>query len=121
MLFVKDVQQLRDFYARVANMKIKIDEASYAVLAIPHFELVIHAMAGASTKKSKTKSPVKIREDAYVKICLPVKNIAKARAEAETLGGLIQPARREWEARGFRACDGHDPEGNVFQLRESAE
>jgi hypothetical protein len=26
----------------------------------------------------------------------------------------IQPLR------GFRACDGHDPEGNVIQLREIA-
>jgi hypothetical protein len=25
---------------------------------------------------------------------------------------------KEFEARGFRACDGYDPEGNVVQLRE---
>lgn len=27
---------------------------------------------------------------------------------------------KEWEARGFRACDGRDPEGNVLQVREAA-
>ena len=37
------------------------------------------------------------------------------------LGGEVWPVDREWEAasRGFRACDGRDPEGNVFQVRES--
>ena len=38
---------------------------------------------------------------------------------AERLGGRVKPVHDEWEARGFRACDGHDPEGNVIQVRES--
>ena len=31
------------------------------------------------------------------------------------------PTTAEWQAseRGFRACDGHDPEGNVIQVREA--
>jgi predicted enzyme related to lactoylglutathione lyase len=41
-------------------------------------------------------------------------------AVAAAHGGAVQPAAREWEARGFRACDGHDPEGNIFQVRERA-
>ena len=39
-------------------------------------------------------------------------------ALAPTLGGAIKPPEAEWEARGFRAVDGHDPEGNVVQFRE---
>lgn len=32
------------------------------------------------------------------------------------------PATAEWQAseRGFRACDGRDPEGNVLQVLEAA-
>jgi hypothetical protein len=35
-------------------------------------------------------------------------------------GGELNPPDKEFAARGFRACDGHDPEGNVLQLREIA-
>jgi predicted enzyme related to lactoylglutathione lyase len=62
-----------------------------------------------------------VRHDSYLKVCLPVASLAEARARAEALGGRLYPAQQEWQARGFRACDGHDPEGNVFQLRESAD
>lgn len=55
------------------------------------------------------------------RLCLPVESIATARTTAARLGGTIRPAGSEWEARGFRACDGHDPEGNVLQVRENAE
>ena len=49
-----------------------------------------------------------------------VPSIAEARVRAAGLGGEVWPVDREWEAtsRGFRACDGRDPEGNVFQVRE---
>ncbi len=60
------------------------------------------------------------REDTPLKLCLPVPSIAPGRALASSLGGQLNPPAKEWAARGFRACDGTDPEGNVFQLRESA-
>jgi len=49
-----------------------------------------------------------------------VASLAEARAEAPSLGGALYPSDREWEGKGFRACDGYDPEGNILQLRESA-
>ena len=42
------------------------------------------------------------------------------RGQALALGGQLFAPKREWEARGFRACDGIDPEGNVIQLRQPA-
>ncbi len=57
------------------------------------------------------------REDSYMKICLRVNDLKQARQQAALLGGMLDPPGREWEARSFRACDGHDPEGNVIQLR----
>ena len=47
-------------------------------------------------------------------------SLAEARARAPALGGRLAPAGKEWAARGFRACDGVDPEGNVVQFREPA-
>jgi hypothetical protein len=31
----------------------------------------------------------------------------------------MNAADREWEFEGAKVCDGHDPEGNVFQLRQA--
>jgi hypothetical protein len=30
----------------------------------------------------------------------------------------LNPPDAEWLFEGSRVCDGHDPEGNVFQLRQ---
>ena len=59
-----------------------------------------------------------MREDAPIKLFFPVPSLADARARASALGGRVLPVDREWEARGFRACDALDPEGHVLQLRE---
>jgi hypothetical protein len=41
--------------------------------------------------------------------------------DPEVLKAAEHSSPRVWfEARGFRACDGHDPEGNVVQFREVA-
>jgi hypothetical protein len=31
----------------------------------------------------------------------------------------MNAVEREWEFEGAKVCDGHDPEGNVFQLRQA--
>ena len=54
------------------------------------------------------------------KLVFPVKSIAAARDKALTVGGALDPKAKAFEARGFRACDACDPEGNVVQLRENA-
>lgn len=116
VLFVADVERLSEFYRRVAAMTVVHAAKDHAVLEIVGFQLVIHILHGGAGAGSE---PVTVREDSYIKLCFPVNRINEARSIASSLGGFIKPARHEWEARGFRACDGHDPEGNVFQVRES--
>ncbi|HVZ19622.1 MAG TPA: hypothetical protein VG871_01095, partial [Vicinamibacterales bacterium] len=65
-------------------------------------------------------TPPRVRDQNPVKVCLPVGSIRTARAKAASLGGRLGPKSKEWSARGFRACDGNDPEGNVFQVREDS-
>jgi len=119
VIFVYNVARLRDFYQKVISMAIVVDECDYAILALPHFELVIHGIPSERPTDANAKEFVEVREDGYCKICLPVKHIENARTIARELGGTIKEPDHEWTARGFRACDGHDPEGNVFQVRES--
>ena len=120
VVFVADVQRVSTFYRELASMQVLVQDDSHCVLAIDGFQVTVHALRGEPAVKTTTQGQVPLRQDSYVKLCLPVPSIALARTVAERCGGAIKSPDSEWEARGFRACDGHDPEGNVIQVRESA-
>lgn len=117
VVFVADVRRVSTFYREVASMDVLIEEDGYTVMEVEGLQLVIHALRGEPAVNPAT---IQVRKDSYVKLCLPVASIAAARSLAASHGGAIKSSEHEWEARGFRACDGHDPEGNVIQVRESA-
>ena len=114
VVFVADVERVAGFYRAVFRMRDLEGGAGYAVLERDGFQLTIHGLRGEPPAGDAT------REETYVKLCFPVDSIAGVRREAATLGGQVWAVEREWESdsRGFRACDGRDPEGNVFQVRE---
>jgi predicted enzyme related to lactoylglutathione lyase len=114
VVFAADVARVAAFYRTVFRMRHLEGDATYVVLERDGFQLTVHGLRGESTASGAT------REDTYVKLCFPVDSIDYVRREATALGGEVWPAEREWESetRGFRACDGRDPEGNVFQARE---
>lgn len=119
VVFVADVERVRDFYCGVAAMTARHQDGDHAVLDLDGFELVVHRLSGEPAVQPNALGLVPVREESYLKLCLPVASIASARRAAGALGGAIKAAEFEWHGRGFRACDGHDPEGNVFQVRES--
>ncbi len=120
VVFAKSVARLAAFYMNVADMVELEGDKDHVVLEAEGFQLVIHGIPKAVAGAIDITSPPRVREDTPIKLCLPVADIAVARAKAAELGGKIGPKAKEWEARGFRACDGYDPEGNVFQVRESS-
>jgi predicted enzyme related to lactoylglutathione lyase len=115
VIFVANVENLTTFYRELAAMKMIGGDGQHSVLEVAGLQVVIHALRG-----EPRDGPIKVRTDTHIKVCLPVESIAGARARAAALGGRIKPPSAEWEAREFRACDGHDPEGNVLQVRQSA-
>ncbi len=119
VLFVNDVERVANFYAEVIGMQIRYQEDSHTILQNVGFELIIHAMYGDSSesKSVSSVSPLVVRDEAYSKLCLPVTNIGKARDLAYQFGGFIKAIEHEWSDHGIVACDGHDPEGNVIQVR----
>lgn len=119
VLFVNDVIRVSAFYRDLAGMRVEFADEDHVVLALDGFELVVHRLFGEPEAANNDEGRVVIRDDSYSKLCLPVNDIAAARGTAEKLGGAIKPHGFEWSARGFRACDGHDPEGNVIQVRQA--
>lgn len=120
VVFVANVPRMTQFYQTLASMVLLHEDDLHAVLELEGFQLVIHSLKGAPDAAAAPVGHPHVREDTYIKVCLPVESIAAARTTAAKLGGAIRPPADEWEARGFRACDGHDPEGNVLQVRQTA-
>lgn len=117
VLFVDDVARITAFYQAVARMTVLQADADHTVLEIAGWQLTVHAMP---THARTPGAVYPLREDSFIKLCFPVDRIEQARATAAALGGEVWPPTKEWDAleRGFRACDGRDPEGNVFQVRQ---
>lgn len=117
VIFARDQARLAAFYLALTGLARESGDDTHTVLASATFELVLHAMPGGPEATPPAPPP---REDACIKIVFPVASLAHAREQAATLGGRLSPPDREWLGRGFRACDGIDPEGNVIQCREPA-
>jgi hypothetical protein len=120
VVFAKDVERLAAFYGEVAAMTVVASDKKHVVLDGEVFQVVVHDIPKKIAAKVVITKPPKVRDGFPIKMCVPVLSIATARKTAAKLGGRIGPKSEEWEARGFCACDGYDPEGNVFQVRESA-
>lgn len=108
------------FYEGTLAMTIVHADRDHVVLDARDIDLVLHALPKAIADTIEITDPPAVREETPIKLCFPVSSLAEVRAKAPALGGGVGPKTREWAARGFRACDGHDPEGNVVQFREAA-
>lgn len=120
VVFAKDVEKLARFYAAVAEMTEVHNDKDHVVLDEEGFQLVVHGIPKMIAAAIEISEPPTVRDNTPIKVCLPVSSIEHARSKSAELGGRVGTKGEEWQARGFRACDGWDPEGNVFQVRESA-
>lgn len=114
VIFTSDHKRLAKFYEAVTGLSVRFADEGITVLASDTFELVIHALPG----EPSVSDPPRVREDTYIKPFFPVKSLAEVREKAAALGGQLRPENEEWEARGFRACEAIDPDGNVIQFRQ---
>ncbi|MCU1594478.1 MAG: hypothetical protein JWO12_1870 [Frankiales bacterium] len=116
VIYVKDLASMHAFYERVAKLPTVEVTAEYVEMA----ELLLVAMPSDIADTFEIADPPVRREDAAVKLVFDVPVLAAARVRASQLGGVVDPPDSEWEFGDYKVCDGHDPEGNPFQLREPA-
>ncbi len=114
VLYVKDLEKVTAFYSAMLRQPLVYRDAYHAVLRCGIFALDIHQLPAdsMSTKERGT------REQAAVKLSFPVDSIVRARQVAAAHGGELDPGPPRWVIEQQKICDGRDPEGNVFQLRE---
>lgn len=118
VVYAKDVSRVRAFYEAVVGFAATELASDHVVLRLPAFELVIVEIPRAIADSFEIAAPPLRRSDTAIKLVFPVDGIAAARTLARRHGGELDPPEKEWVFQTFRVCDGHDPEGNVIQLRQ---
>jgi predicted enzyme related to lactoylglutathione lyase len=119
ILYAKDFGRLVEFYASVAGIEPQGVEKGFATFGSGPAQFVIVRIPKRIADTIDIDTPPQPREDAALKLVFAVEDIAHARDRAAELGGAINAMEREWEFEGAGVCDGHDPEGNIFQLRQT--
>lgn len=120
VLYAKDISKIGNFYTKVAGLPITHKEQDHIVLESDAFQLVVVAVPRKLAATIHITEPPQRRESTAIKLVFSVASIAAAREAAQAHGGQVNSPSRVWEFQGSRVCDGHDPEGNVVQFRESA-
>jgi hypothetical protein len=118
VIYAKDVALVSAFYMQTLRLNVVHTEPDHVVLESAALQLVVLEIPAHIAGQIVVTVPPERRSDTAVKLSFAVPSIAAVRAAAARLGGGLNPAEREWLYRGFRHCDGHDPEGNVVQFRE---
>jgi len=117
-LYAKDMHQLAAFYEAVLGMSRVQPSEDLIVLTSQDIQLIVHAIPSAIAESIIISIPPERREDTAMKFFFTVPSIAAAETIASNLGGMVFP--EQWSGPGFNVRNACDPEGNVFQVRESA-
>jgi len=115
MIYVRDLPRMRAFYGQMLGAAPVNTEWTdrYALFEAGGADFALHAIPGESADRAETASPPRPRETSPVKLTFAVDDARVERARLEAMGVTI--IQRPWQ-KPDEACDGVDPEGNIFQI-----
>ena len=117
-IYASDLARLAGFYESVLGLPRAHATNDMIVLRSPDMQLIVHAMPSHVASQVTITSPPQLRDSAAIKFFCTVPSISAAQTSASSLGGEILP--EQWQGPGFIVRNACDPEGNIFQVRESA-
>ena len=117
VLYALDLERVATFYEGVLGMERRVSDADHVALFSGDFQLVIHAIPAPIAATIVIQSPPEPREETAFRLFFTVANLSQAARTVAERGGELFPHGGKDD--GVRVRDGCDPEGNIFQLRES--
>ena len=117
-LYARDLGCLADFYQSFLGMAHLHASDELVVLESQDVQLIVHQIPLHIASGITITTPPTPRGDSALKFFFTVPSISNARSMAVELGGGVLDT--VYRGRGFRASNAWDPEGNIFQVRESA-
>lgn len=118
VVYALDIARVAAFYEGLTRLPVVTSETEHVVLANDGFELTIVLIRPEFAEGITIEAPPVRRTETPVKLVFAVPDIAASRRAASQLGGDVEGVEHEWSLHDYIACDGHDPEGNIFQLRQ---
>jgi len=118
-IYANDAERLAGFYQAVLGLHRVHASPELIVFGLPDtdLQLVIHPIPPHIAATITITSPPERREDTALKFFFTVPSLDAAQRIAAGLGGAVDD--RQWAGPGFVVRNAIDPEGNIFQLRES--
>ncbi len=117
LIYAKDLGKLSSFYQELLSMTLLNADAEHHVMESADFQLILHAIPPHIAATVEIATPPEPREEQAIKLFFTVPSLSAAAETAASLGGSL--FGQEYEGPGFRVRNGLDPEGNIFQVRES--
>lgn len=112
VIFVKDLKRMMAFYGGALGLSLLDDQSGegWAEFATGGASLLLHAIPPGLAAEISITDPPRTREESATKLLFRVTDVEAERAR------LVSHGVRMLELRAWGACDGVDPEGNVFQI-----
>ncbi len=112
LLYVKDLAALTAFYRALLDTAPVNESPGWVEFPAGAATLGLHAIPGPIAEQIVISTPPEPREETPIKLIFAVPDLALERARLAALG--ITLIERPWGA-----CDGMDPEGNIFTITQS--
>ena len=112
MIFAKDMQRMIAFYRDGIGLRLLTDKSKdgWAEFDAGVGSLILHGIPIDIATNIQITTPPKARESTPIKLIFRAIDVDQARLH------LKQQGAEMFEPRPWGACDGLDPEGNVFQI-----
>ncbi|HEX4854029.1 VOC family protein [Arenimonas sp.] len=117
-IYAKDLTNLAAFYEKLLGLARVRATDELVVLSSTDLQIIVQTMPEHLARETSISSPPRLRDNAAFKFFYTVPSHSQAQAMAASLGGQVLP--EQWRGPGFVVRNAVDPEGNIFQLRESA-
>ena len=115
ILFVKDVEKLKTFYINDLHLELKEEISSeWVLLKAGQCEIGLHKTGDEYADKIEGS----LHSDSNTKIVFDIDTDIYLLYEQLTGKNVSLREIKTWDGFDYIICDGEDPEGNVFQLRQ---
>lgn len=110
MIFVKDLDRMTRFYRDAIGLAPRTPSDDWVELDAGGATLALHAIPAELARGITIADPPVAREETPMKLVFEVADLDAARRHLISHGAVM------FDVRPWGACDGLDPEGNVFQI-----
>lgn len=115
ILYVRDVALLRTFYTRHFGMTVQEEIGdTWALLSTGSMSIGLHQMGGQYLEKTAYSAG----EQSNAKLVLDTDSDINVVVKQLTENGVPMREIKTFDGYDYWLCDGVDPEGNVFQIRQ---